>query len=72
MFLIQVLKKNYTFYLNTDNITKLNQLIIYPCSRGNLMDEIINYLLKSPWIITELMNNKLEQINAIIEGTNNE
>ena len=69
MFLIQVLKKNYTFYLNTDNISKLNQLIIFPCSRGNLMDEIINYLLKSPWIITQLMDNKLAQINSIIEST---
>ena len=64
-----MVKKNYTFYLNTDNINKLNQLIVYPCSRGNLMDEIINYLLKSPWIITELRDNKLDQIKTIIEST---
>jgi hypothetical protein len=62
------MKKNYTFYLEPEHVNQLNQIVIFPVSKSILLDEIIAYLMKSPWILEQLMTNKLEQIKNTIDS----
>lgn len=52
--------------VNADNLKILDQYVIAPCSRSDVIDEIIAYVIKSPEFLKSLVDNKLEQIKNSI------
>jgi|CXWL01.1.fsa_nt_gi hypothetical protein len=62
------MKKNYTFNLDIDNMDRIKQMVIFPCSYSNLIDAMIEYLLQSPYAITAMIQTELNKVKIKIES----
>ena len=62
------MKKNYTFNLDIDNMDRIKQMVVFPCSYSNLIDAMIEYLLQSPYAITSMVETELGKIKQKIES----
>ena len=62
------MKKNYTFNLDIDNMDRIKQMVIFPCSYSNLIDAMIEYLLQSPYAITSMIQTELDKVKIKIES----
>ena len=49
--------------LDTDKIERLDQYIKLPCSRSDVVNDILGYVLQSPYIIEAFVKMKLDELN---------
>lgn len=51
-----------------ENIKQLDGFIVFPVSRSQIIDALIEYSLRSPEFLQALINNELEKINVKINS----
>ncbi len=45
------MSKKYLVVLDPNKVDRLDQYVIRPCSRSDVIDDVLGYILQSPYII---------------------
>ena len=62
------MRKTFSFNLEQDNISRLDQFVISPCSRSDLIDSLINYALQTPYVLESFVQSKLDEMKIKVES----
>ena len=55
-------------HMKKENIKQLDSFIEFPVSRSQVLDAIVEYCLKSPEFLKDIINREQEKIDAKING----
>ena len=55
-------------HMKKENIKQLDSFIEFPVSRSQVLDAIVEYCLKSPEFLKQIINLEQDKINAKING----
>ena len=55
-------------HMKKENIKQLDSFIEFPVSRSQVLDAILEYCLKSPEFLKDIINREQEKIDAKING----
>ena len=64
-----MVRKIYSMNLDQDKIMRLDQMIISPCSRSDIVDDIIGFVLQSPYVIDAFIKSKLIEFESKVNNT---
>ena len=65
-------RKTYSFNLDIDTINKIDQFVISPTSRSDLVESSLIYLLQNSYILTSFVQTELDKIKARVESIERE
>lgn len=57
------MRKITSLNLDIDKIQLLDQYIKLPCSRSDVVNDILGYVLQSPYVIEAFVKSKLDELN---------
>lgn len=57
------MRKATSINFDTDKLAILDQYIIRPCSRSDLINDIVGYILQSPYVLETFVKLKLDELN---------
>ena len=58
-------------HMKKENVKQLDSFIEFPVSRSQVLDAIVEYCLKSPEFLKQIINHELEKINVKIQSSEN-
>ena len=65
------MRKLITFNIEIESLKSLDAFVIAPCSRSDILNEIISYMLTNPETINHFVNSKMDQIKRVIDSNVN-
>lgn len=66
------MRKTFSFNLDIETINKIDQFVINPCSRSDLIESILTYTLQNSYILTSFVQTELDKIKARVESIERE
>jgi len=60
-------RKQTLVYFETDLLSQFDQYVIRPCSRSDLLNDIIDYLMKNPHVINSFVERRNASMLEIAE-----
>lgn len=67
-----MVRKTFSFNLEEDFISRLDQFVIRPTSRSDILNDLIQYALDNEPYLTAIVNNKLDSIKSHVESIERE
>ena len=61
-------RKTYSFNLDIDTINKIDQFVINPCSRSDLVESLLTYALQNSYILSSFVQTRLDEIKTKVDS----
>ena len=66
------MRKTFSFNLDIETINKIDQFVIKPTSRSDLIESLLTYALSNSYILTSFVQTELDKIKARVESIERE
>ena len=64
------MRKIISFNIDVDKLTVLDSYVQLPCTRSDLLNEIVGYMIDNPQTMSYFVTKRIDQTNLILSVNN--
>ena len=64
------MRKIISFNIDVDKLTVLDSYVQLPCTRSDLLNEIVGYMIGNPQTMSYFVTKRIDQTNLILSVNN--
>lgn len=67
-----MVRKTFSFNIEQDLISKLDAIVINPVSRSDVLNDLLEYALKSESYLESIVSNRLDVMRSLVDSIEHE